>query len=207
MELKHTILKLLVENKHESFSIREISQKLGIDYKNTYVAIQKISDSVAIEKKSKSSFISFKPIFTADILLVETQRRKAIEKKIDLLLKDMDTCDHPFFIPVLFGSYAKKTNTKHSDIDLCIIHDNQEEVAPLLRKISIHPTVEIHDFNHKDFINMLKTTDFTVGKQIVEHGIPLKNVELYYEVIKHGQYAHRRGETKFRPVLEGSTIA
>ena len=186
VELKYKILSLLIEHKFEEFSIREISQKLKVDYKNTYQAVQKIQNSISISKKSKSSFLSFKPTLTLDLFITEYQRRAFLESKLSLLLKDIRSVENPFFIPIIFGSYAKQTQNKHSDIDLCIIYDTEAGIKPLLQKLAIHPKVEIHTFSYEEFISMIKVTDFSVGREIILHGIVLKNIESYYEVLKHG---------------------
>ena len=135
MKLKHTLLRFLIEHKQEEFSIRELSIKLKVDYKNTYDAIQNIKESINIRKKSNTSFISYKPEFTKDIFLVEFERQLNIKQKMPLLFKDIQNMENPFFIPVIFGSYAKGTNTSNSDIDLCLIHNNDEEIKKITRKL------------------------------------------------------------------------
>jgi predicted nucleotidyltransferase len=186
MELKHKILTLLVEHKFSEFTIREIALKLGVDYKNTYVAVQKLANSISIEKKGSSSFVSFKPVFKTDAFLVETERKKSVEKKLRLLVKDISSIDNPFFIPILFGSYAKGKGRKNSDIDLCIIHTDDAALRHIVRKLSIHTKLEVHGFTPNEFISMIQTKGLTVGTEVVKFGIPLKNIESYYEVMGHG---------------------
>ena len=58
------ILKFLIEHNKEEFSIRSISNILKIDYKNTYLAIEKLRNSINLRKQSGSNFISFFDFFT-----------------------------------------------------------------------------------------------------------------------------------------------
>jgi predicted nucleotidyltransferase len=186
MKLKQKVITTLMENKTASFTIKELSKKLNVDYKNTYDAVRSLESSIRIEKKSNATYISFKPVLTQEVFLAETERKHAIIKSIPILYKDILSSENPLFIAVLFGSFAKKTQNKHSDIDLCIIHDNEDEISVLVRKLSIHKKLEIHAFSYKEFISMLKINDFNVGKEIRNTGIPLHNIESYYELLKHG---------------------
>ncbi len=186
MNLKHSIIKLLIENKEKQYSIRKISKILKTDYKNTYDAVQSISESISIDKKGNASYLSFRPFFTNIICEVEQIRKQKLTKKLKTLYDDIQSIENPFFIAVIFGSYAKGKETKNSDIDLCIIHDNEKEVKTIINRLSIHPTLEIQSFHYSEFLSMLKTKEFNVGHEIVREGVILKNIESYYEVIKHG---------------------
>lgn len=187
MKLLQRILKHLIENKDKEFTIREISRLLGKDYKNTYDAVQKLDDSIKITKKGNSSCLSFQPILTDEIYKVENIRKanQLRDPKLKLIEKDLENINNPFFIAILFGSYAKKTQTKHSDIDICIIHDNKKEFKNIYSALTTHPNIEVHDFTYKEFIRMLRDKSFNVGHEIVKSGIILKNIEAYYKVIKH----------------------
>jgi len=179
MKLKHIILKHLIENKDKSFSIREISKILKKDYKNTYDAVSQIKDSVIIEKKSNSSFVKFKAKLTLDVYEVEKQRSYGL--KLGLLAKDLKGMN-PFFVAVVFGSYAKGKNAKNSDIDICLIGNKNKNVKSALK---IHPKVEIQDFTYEEFISMLESKKVNVGHEIFKDGIVIHGLESYYEMIKH----------------------
>ncbi len=186
MKFEQTILKLLIENKNKEFTIRELSKLLKKDYKNTYDAIQKIKTSINVDSKGNASYISFKPILTNNIYQTEKIRTELIKSEITLIYEDIQNIQNPFCIMVLFGSYAKNKQTKNSDVDICIIHNNELEIKKIENKLAIHPKIEIHSFHYKEFIEMLKTKEFNVAHEILNDGIILKNIDSYYEVIKHG---------------------
>jgi DNA polymerase sigma len=186
MKLTHKILKLVIENKDRAFTIREISKILKTDYKNTYDAVQSIKESLKTDKKGNATYISFLPLLTNDIYEVEQIRKDQIRKNIELIYNDIHTIDNPFFIGVLFGSYAKNKQTRQSDIDICIIHDNEKESKKIAVKLAIHPKIELHLFSYQQFLQLIRSKEFNVGNEIVKQGIILKNIEAYYEVIKHG---------------------
>ena len=187
LKLTHKILRLLIESKDKDFSIREVSKLLKIDYKNIYSAVQSIKDSIDMTKRSNSCFIKFKPKLSNDIYFVEKYRGEEVLKnqEINLIVKDLSSLKNPFFVAVLFGSYAKKTANKNSDIDLCIIHDNADSFKKIHSSLSIHPKIELHEFTFDEFIQLLKSKDFNVGHEIVKDGIILKNIEIYYGLIKY----------------------
>ena len=183
--LKHKVLKVLIESKKTEYSIKQLSEILKVDYKNAYVAVNQLIESIKIEKKANSSFVSFKPILTIDTIIVEAKRKRAIESKLKLILNDIESQENPFAIIILFGSYAKGAQTKNSDIDICLIHNNEKEIQTLKNKFQIHPKVEIHPFHYSEFIRMLQQKTFNIGHEICKMGIPLQNIEGYYKILKH----------------------
>ncbi|NOZ80741.1 MAG: nucleotidyltransferase domain-containing protein [DPANN group archaeon] len=186
MNLKQQILKVIIENKEKEFTIRGLSKKLKKDYKNTYDAVQNLIGSLNINKKGNATYITYAPKLTNQIYEAEQARRDAVIKKIKILYRDIQTASNPFFAAILFGSFAKGNETKNSDIDICIIHDNEDEIKPTLSRLRILPRIQLHPFHYSEFVQLLKNKDFNVGHEIVKDGIILRNIELFYEVIRHG---------------------
>lgn len=186
VNIRLRILKLLINNKSDEFSINQIASILKKDYKNTYEAVHSLSDSVNMNKKGNSCFVSFKAVLTKEVYEAELLRQQEIiqNKDIKLVFNDLRHIDNPLFIAVVFGSYAKKASTKKSDIDLCLIHNNKK----LFSRLSLFPfNIEVHDFTPEEFISMLMTKQFNVGNEIYNDGVVLHNIESYYQLIKYGQ--------------------
>ncbi|RLE41118.1 hypothetical protein DRZ77_00005, partial [Candidatus Woesearchaeota archaeon] len=103
-----------------------------------------------------------------------------------VLYRRIKEIKNPFFICVVFGSYAKGTARKGSDLDLCVI-TNEEKVDREINTILDITPFEIHylKFSSDEFIKMLKTTEFNVGKGIVKNKIILKGIEEFYELINY----------------------
>jgi predicted nucleotidyltransferase len=77
---------------------------------------------------------------------------------------------------ILFGSFAKGTNHKDSDIDVAIVINNivdiidtQIEMMKLRRKIDLR--IEPHPFMISDF-----NQSNPVVNEIIKFGIPIKNI-------------------------------
>ena len=90
-------------------------------------------------------------------------------------------------IILIFGSYAKNTQTKNSDIDLMfIVPDGMEElfekdVHRVARSLPlpIHPLV----FSEKQFLEMTHAHESNVGQEALKNNIILYGIETYYEMI------------------------
>ncbi len=90
----------------------------------------------------------------------------------------------PFFILIIFGSYAKNKATDNSDLDIAIIVDSEQikkDIAPILETVKrreITP-VDYHIFIKNEFLQMLNDEIENVGKQIYKNSI------IYYGFIDY----------------------
>lgn len=185
------ILKLLLDHKSTEFTIRSISKNISVDYKTVHGVMQnlikvnlvrakKIGQTVLCGINSKE--------FNADIFRTETLRREILLKNKDLssmygYFKDIT---EPFFVLLLFGSYARGKNKKGSDIDLMLITDDENTKQKISSKITLIP-LEIHltTFSSQEFGSMLKTTKFNVGREAFNNNIILYGIEDYYRLIQN----------------------
>jgi predicted nucleotidyltransferase len=179
------ILKLLIENTQEKFSIRKISKIQNINYKSAYNAVHKLKQQgiVEVEKVGNTSICSFNFKFNSLVFSAEYERRQALlkNKNIKILQEQLSRLNEPF-IALLFGSYAKKKNTAHSDIDILII--SQKESYNIATELSIlalpiHPT----DVTIEDFIRMAKSKEFTVVSEAIKNNVVLVGIEEYYRLL------------------------
>lgn len=96
--------------------------------------------------------------------------KHTIEKFIDALKENNIRIERA----ILFGSYARGTNTKWSDIDLAIVSDifvgnrfdDRKKIRPIY--LSISPDLEVLPYRPEDF-----TDDDPFVKEILETGIPV----------------------------------
>ncbi|MEK6887340.1 MAG: nucleotidyltransferase domain-containing protein, partial [Candidatus Aenigmatarchaeota archaeon] len=136
------ILQILVDT-GEKYSIRKLSQLRKINYKSAYNAVMKLEKEsiVTIERLGNTNICSFNKNFNQSVFAVEDDRRTSLMKNKDFLVihKRLSELQFPLIV-LLFGSYAKRTTTKHSDIDLLAITENEKEVQSV---VSITP-LDIH---------------------------------------------------------------
>jgi len=187
---KLSILRLLIENPEKDYSIRKIALERNINYRSAYEMVKRLEKEgvVNVRKYGNVSIVKFNHNFNESVFLVENQRKKELlkNKNLRVLYRRIKEIKNPFFICVVFGSYAKGTARKGSDLDLCVI-TNEEKVDREINTILDITPFEIHylKFSSDEFIKMLKTTEFNVGKEIVKNKIILKGIEGFYELVNY----------------------
>jgi len=186
--LKEKILKFLIENKESPHPIMEISKKLKADYKNTYNIINELSlKIISREKIGNTSPIKINLKISREIYNLEEKRTGEFlskNPKLRLIQRDIEEIGYPFMIVLIFGSYVKKTKTKNSDVDICIISDSKEKTKRLIQSLNLLSlNLEIHEFTTNEFISMIEKTQNNLGHEIVKSNIILYSIENYYNLI------------------------
>ncbi|MEA2037149.1 MAG: nucleotidyltransferase domain-containing protein [Nanoarchaeota archaeon] len=188
---KDKILKLLLSNKKKEFTIRAIAKNIKIDYKSVYIAVNDLIKKENINSKRAGQSIlcsaNLKK-FNSDVFRAETIRKQEIltNKDLHVLHNNIGEIKKPFFILLLFGSYASKEQRKGSDIDLMLITDD-EKVSERVKNIVRKTPLEIHllDFSSEEFLSMLKTTEFNIGREAYYNNVILFGIEDYYRLIQN----------------------
>lgn len=184
------ILKLLIGNKEETFSIRRISKVRKINYKSAYISLRFLEKEKLVNLKKIGNTVSctFNNKFNDLVFKAEYLRREEIIKNKNFLvvynrLKEINKQ----FILLLFGSYAKGTANKHSDTDLLLI--SNEEVAKIIeREIKLFPLkIHLTHVNYEEFVSMLKSKEFTVVSEAIKKNIILYGIEDYYKIIENAK--------------------
>ena len=97
-----------------------------------------------------------------------------IKEKIDRYLNNLKKARIPIKGAVLFGSYARGTQTEWSDIDIALVSDrfkgNRFEDKDLIRHITlaVSSEIEVLPFSPKDF-----NKKNPLAKEIIDTGIRL----------------------------------
>lgn len=189
MKQEIKILKYLIEHNSQKFTIREISKNLNIDYKNTYTCVQRLenSNNITKEKIGNTFQIQSSNRLNSNTFEVEAIRREELfeNKDFKLIYNKIKKLDNPFVIVLLFGSFIKKINSKTSDIDLCVICNEEKTIKKLNETLSVLPMhIDLNEFSTDDFRSMITTNKSNVGKEIIKHNIILYGIENYYNLIQ-----------------------
>lgn len=191
------IIKLLLENRKE-FTIRSIANSIKVDYKTVHIKVDELAKQgiISIKKAGQSSLCSLNNILHPSILRAEYIRIEELLKNKNMyVLYNRIKEINPFFILLLFGSHASKTNKKTSDIDLMLISDiKTEKIQKTITSIPLN--IHLLKFNTEEFSQMLKTTEFNVGKEAANNNIILFGIENYYRMIENAgpKKNHRSSE-------------
>lgn len=185
---KLEILKLLIENQEEEFSIRQIAKKRKINYKSAYLNIQKLEKEgvIALKRQGNISLCAFNKNFNSSVYQVEHSRRGELlkNKNFKVLYNRLEKVNQQFIL-LLFGSYAKKNQTKRSDIDLLLI---TKDPKPFQEEIELIPlNIHLTPITYDNFIIMLKSKEMTVVSEALKFNIILLGIEDYYRFIKNAK--------------------
>jgi predicted nucleotidyltransferase len=182
------ILRLLIEHQEEDFSIRQISLKRKINYKSAYQAVQKLHEEgiITLTKLGNTTLCRFNRNFNDSVFIIEFCRRQELLKTPNFKVMCSYFKDIPSqFILLLFGSYAKKTATKHSDIDLLLITDHPEDIK---QQVSLLPLpIHLTEVSYSDFQAMLRSKEFTVVSEAIKNNILLFGIEDYYRLLNNAR--------------------
>lgn len=184
------VLKLFVDNKDKSFTIKKVAEALKMNYKIVYEEITKIEQDnlIKITRHGNAKVCIFNYKYHSKIVEIEEIRKQELfkNKDVKLIYSRIKEIKSPFYCLILFGSYTNKTRQKGSDIDLCLITDNEKinkEVQSILSITSIN--VHLQDFISEHFLAMLKSKEFNVGNEIVKNNIILHGIESFYEMVNN----------------------
>ncbi len=186
------IIKFLLSNKGKEFTIRAIAQKIAVDYKGVYIIIKRLikNETIKSKKIGQTILCTINPkTFNEGIFKAEILRRENImvNKNFRVLYNRIrEAIKEPFFILLLFGSYASGEAREKSDIDLMLITDKESIRKKINHIISLLP-IKIHldYFDSKEFSSMLKTTDFNVGREAFNNNVILFGIEDYYRLVQN----------------------
>ncbi|MBU0469869.1 MAG: nucleotidyltransferase domain-containing protein [Nanoarchaeota archaeon] len=184
------ILKYLIDHKEQKFSINQLAKARKVNYKSAYQNILKLRDKKIIEteKLGNTTNCSFNYKFDSLVFAVESERRedKLKDKKINSVFRELKNVENPFFIVLLFGSYASGKQTKGSDIDILIIVNDSTLENEIKRNLSILPfDVHCTYLSTKEFKSMINSREFNVVEEVKKNNIILRGVEGYYQLIEN----------------------
>jgi predicted nucleotidyltransferase len=183
---KIKILKFLLENQENKFTIKKISEALNINYRTAYenVLLLEQEKLIIVTKAGNSNLCGLENSFNEHLFEAEFQRKKELLRNKDFQIIHNRLSDLKFpFIMLLFGSYVKGTSNKHSDIDLISIGGDQKEIKSA---ISLLPDkIHLTQISYEEFMMMAKSKEFTVVSEVLKKNIILIGIEEYYRLLKN----------------------
>lgn len=186
------VIKLLIENRDKELSISNVAKLLKKDYKNAHNIVSRLAKMSLVELQPFGR--SYKVLLSSRmhplVLEAEYNRRDELLKNKDfaVMLDSFRGLSSRFYVLLLFGSFAKKTGTRHSDIDLMfIVPDKAEEgMEREINNITGTIPLKLHItiFKEKDFMAMKNSKEATVGSEAIKKNILLHGIESYYEMMR-----------------------
>jgi predicted nucleotidyltransferase len=192
------ILNVFREDIFRELTFKEIKQKskqksnnislLALnEFKRLNLVIpKKIADVTAYSLNLNNNLtLSYLNIINETIIF----NNKTIPKKIMQELQDRISGFSDFFMLLIFGSYAKGSENKKSDLDIALIIESEEskrEMAPYIETIKRREIMKIdyYIFTEKEFLEMLNNENQNVGKEIYRANLIYYGAIQYYKMIK-----------------------
>lgn len=187
------ILAFMVRDIATEHSIKQLADLLKRPYVKVHSSVQRLLKKSILKKevKGKSHYCRIDYKNNLDIVcFAEAQRtrefldkRKAIRILMDNLREKIALPDYSLAI---FGSFAKDTHAKSSDLDIAAITSETEKAERTMNAIARTATFKIHPiaFSYNDFIEMLRSKELTVGKEIAKNHILIHGYEQFYECLR-----------------------
>ena len=174
----------------EDKTAKEIEVNSGFSHETTFRLLKGLVEKKHLKEKKvgKTNVYEFmKDDFTYQVFVhyITKKRLKFKEKHLLLykrlyeFLKELQLED--FSIAIIFGSFAKGTETKKSDIDLlCITNKkNVREIAQTF-KTKYNLNIQVAVVKISDFKNM-KTDNPTFWGDLIEYGIVLDGIDYFFK--------------------------
>lgn len=181
-----SILKLLLSKREEKFTIKKIAEALEINYRIAYEQTMKLEGEglLKLTRVGNSKICELASKFDSKVFEAEYLRRSELFRNKDFLIIHNRLAELKFpFIALLFGSHAKGTATKHSDIDILAIGGDEKEIRTT---ISLLPDkIHLTTVTYESFIHMAKSKEFTVVSEALKSNIILIGIEEYYRLLSN----------------------
>ena len=198
------LLQLFDQNFNSEFTINQISKKTNFDYAYVNREINKLIKRGIISKKTVGNAhlcsLNLKNDETISIIFeYETYKKSCFYEEHKVLktqflefFKEVKKYSIHSFI--IFGSYAKGTETKKSDLDMLIISESKkysDNIHLLINSAFKLSSVEINPIiiGKKDFIRMLANkVKLNVGKEALKNHIILYGIERFWELVLESEH-------------------
>ncbi len=187
-----TILSAFKKDLFTSLTFKQIKEANKQKSNNVVqIALKQFKDQDLVETKLTGDVTTYSLKLENNLTLsylnlindFEIQKRKFPKEILSKIQKRVSR-QTPFFILIIFGSYAKNKATEKSDVDIAMIVESEQtkkDLIPTLETVKrreINP-IDYHVFTRNEFLEMLRAESENVGKQVY------KNSFIYYGFIEY----------------------
>ncbi len=184
------ILSLFIKDYACRFSIRQITQRLDINYPHAFKRVKRlIGEKILLEKKEgQVNYISLNIQNLGAIQLVsfveEQESQKLKNTTLRLLVKEVIRVD-PLSCIGLFGSRVSGKAARGSDWDVFVISQNKKvkQIRKMMVKFPHVTNIQLQVFSVEEFQESLLSPEETVVKHIARNKRIIYNPYPFYGLI------------------------
>ncbi len=185
------VMGLFVSRILDSFTIREVSRIIKKDLKIVHTSIKKlIKEGFIIKDKHNALKLNYQKNIQ-DLAYMENIRKEHFFRKNNLIKIHINNflkrTKMPFFVLLIFGSYAEGKHNKKSDVDLLAILPNAEESFERELNANLSTSTIKFDINvisKESFREMMqKRSELNVINETFNKHILLYGSEQYYAML------------------------
>src|SRR3990167_8075258 len=183
------IISLFTNGFDREYYIREVEKLLKISPRTAQLILEDLENKGIIESKVKGKIKSYKlkinELSNRYLTFVELYKSIAFMEK-NLLVKEVIEKISPFIngIGIIFGSYAKGTSNKESDLDIFVAGNYEKEE---IKRVSINLGIEISVKCYPLDIFEKNISRDILLKEILKNHIVFINIEQFIQkVLKSG---------------------
>ena len=183
------VISLFTNGFDREYYIREVEKLLKISPRTAQLILEDLENKGILESKIKGKIKSYKlkvnELSKKYVTFVEQYKSIAFMEK-NLMVKEVIEKISPFIngIGIIFGSYAKGTSNKESDLDIFAAGNyKKKEIKKVSRNLGIDISVKCYPL--KTFVKNIN--EDVLLREILNNHILFKNMELFIEkVLKNG---------------------
>ena len=193
MKNKQKIIKILDENR-KGKHIRELSRLIGTGLPNVkrYLDILEKEKIVKREKIGNiiNSSLLYNNLLVPYLKQINTYKFIELPKNVQLAIQDfLDSLEQKPLISLIFGSYAKGSYTKNSDLDIFLVFqnvNNEKNIEETTKRISMRSNININPIyiEYLTFKSNFMDKNHSFSNEIRNNVIIINGVEYYYELIR-----------------------
>ena len=195
------IMEVLLPQPFKTYSVRCISKLIKSSYALTYDSIKALISNGVIKAGKIGKSLACHANLSSDPQLLATSSlmhsQKFLEKiSFGFVIDEIkNKLNDSIYIMILFGSYAKGTATKESDIDLLFVVQNKADIEKIKKKVrAVLSLTDVRiDFDviKVEWLVKMFEEKNTVGREALEASIILHGAEQYYTLANN--YDKKRG--------------
>lgn len=184
----YEIMRQFLKDYNKEIYGRELVKKVKISQKNIALTLGELEKEGILLSKTKGNMRYFSlnkrnPLYKNYIFLAEVENSIEFFKKNPKILQVLEDIDKKGKIICIFGSYAKGTQKKFSDLDLFIVGKfNEEEIKKAGGDYGLD--VNINGGSMSDFVSSLREKSSLMNEILESHVLVSGYEKFIEEVVK-----------------------